>query len=193
MPSIGRSGAPGDRRVRRSRGRRVLVLRCVVWRTRGPGPSVGARPGGRAGPRRRGDTRRRTPSCTRRSRCRTGGGRAAARRGERAGRRSGGRSSQHTGGSWPRPPGCGGDGARAGARRRLRDGRRRRRRPRPPHHGAAAGRRPVARRPRRGRADVADRLPAGTRRSYDDFTRCARCGHVFWRGAHAERLDALLA
>lgn len=43
------------------------------------------------------------------------------------------------------------------------------------------------------KADVDDRLPAGTRRSYDDFTRCARCGHVFWRGAHAERLEALVA
>ncbi|MGY1601901.1 Mut7-C RNAse domain-containing protein [Geodermatophilus sp. SYSU D00815] len=41
--------------------------------------------------------------------------------------------------------------------------------------------------------EVADRLPAGTRRTYDDFSRCTACGRVYWRGAHARRIDALIA
>jgi len=43
------------------------------------------------------------------------------------------------------------------------------------------------------KAEVADRLPPGTRRSYDDFSRCAACGRVYWRGAHARRIDAIVA
>jgi uncharacterized protein with PIN domain len=39
---------------------------------------------------------------------------------------------------------------------------------------------------------VQDRLPAGTRRTFDQFSRCAGCGQLFWRGAHAARIDALL-
>lgn len=41
--------------------------------------------------------------------------------------------------------------------------------------------------------EVAALLEPGTRRSYDDFSRCARCGRVYWRGAHARRIDALVA
>ena len=40
------------------------------------------------------------------------------------------------------------------------------------------------------KATVADLLPAGTRRTYDDFARCAGCGRPFWRGAHGPGLDA---
>jgi uncharacterized protein len=40
--------------------------------------------------------------------------------------------------------------------------------------------------------DVADLLEPGTRRSYADFSRCASCGRVYWRGAHARRIDALV-
>ncbi|HEX5741305.1 MAG TPA: Mut7-C RNAse domain-containing protein, partial [Pilimelia sp.] len=36
-------------------------------------------------------------------------------------------------------------------------------------------------------------LPPGTRRSYVEFSRCADCARVYWRGAHARRLDALVA
>lgn len=43
------------------------------------------------------------------------------------------------------------------------------------------------------KAEVEHLLLAGTRRSYDDFSRCACCGKVYWRGAHAARLDAMLA
>jgi uncharacterized protein with PIN domain len=43
------------------------------------------------------------------------------------------------------------------------------------------------------KADVVDRLPPGTRRRYDDFRLCATCGRVYWRGAHAQRLDRILA
>ena len=36
-------------------------------------------------------------------------------------------------------------------------------------------------------------LPEGTRRSYTEFSRCAACGRPYWRGAHAERLEAIVA
>jgi uncharacterized protein len=42
------------------------------------------------------------------------------------------------------------------------------------------------------KAEVADRLEPGTRRSYDEFSRCTTCGRVYWRGAHAPRIDALI-
>jgi uncharacterized protein len=42
------------------------------------------------------------------------------------------------------------------------------------------------------KAEVADRLEPGTRRSYDEFSRCTACGRVYWRGAHAPRIDALI-
>jgi uncharacterized protein with PIN domain len=50
-----------------------------------------------------------------------------------------------------------------------------------------AGLEPVA------KADVADRLPPGTRRTFDDFSRCPACGRVYWHGAHARRIDELIA
>lgn len=43
------------------------------------------------------------------------------------------------------------------------------------------------------KADVTDRIPPGTRRRYDDFRVCTACGRVYWRGAHAQRLDRILA
>ena len=43
------------------------------------------------------------------------------------------------------------------------------------------------------KAEVADRLPPGTRRTFDDFSRCPACGRVYWRGAHARRIEALIA
>jgi len=33
----------------------------------------------------------------------------------------------------------------------------------------------------------------GTRRTATRFTRCLGCGRVYWRGAHARRLDDLIA
>jgi uncharacterized protein with PIN domain len=39
---------------------------------------------------------------------------------------------------------------------------------------------------------VAHLLEAGTLRSYTGFSRCAGCGRVYWRGAHARRLDAVV-
>jgi uncharacterized protein len=36
-------------------------------------------------------------------------------------------------------------------------------------------------------------LEVGTRRSVDQFSRCPRCFQVYWRGAHAEQLDAIVA
>ncbi|TFV55906.1 hypothetical protein E4P41_16465 [Geodermatophilus sp. DF01-2] len=43
------------------------------------------------------------------------------------------------------------------------------------------------------KAEVADRLPPGTRRSYDEFSRCPACRRIYWRGAHAHRIDRLIA
>ena len=40
--------------------------------------------------------------------------------------------------------------------------------------------------------EVADQLEPGTRRTVEEFSRCTRCGRVYWRGAHAARIDALL-
>ncbi|MDQ4058793.1 MAG: Mut7-C ubiquitin/RNAse domain-containing protein [Actinomycetota bacterium] len=40
--------------------------------------------------------------------------------------------------------------------------------------------------------DVIDELEPGTARCYDEFLRCSGCGGVYWRGAHYERLLALV-
>lgn len=42
------------------------------------------------------------------------------------------------------------------------------------------------------KSEIQDRLPAGTRRCYDTFRRCGDCGRLYWRGAHAERLAAIV-
>ena len=43
------------------------------------------------------------------------------------------------------------------------------------------------------KAEVAEFLQPGTRRSFDEFSRCTACGRVYWRGAHARRIDAFIA
>jgi uncharacterized protein len=43
------------------------------------------------------------------------------------------------------------------------------------------------------KAEVAHLLQPGTRRTVEEFSRCTRCRRVYWRGAHARRIDALLA
>lgn len=40
---------------------------------------------------------------------------------------------------------------------------------------------------------VEDLLQPGTRRTYEDFSRCRTCGRVYWRGAHSEHLAAIVA
>jgi hypothetical protein len=40
--------------------------------------------------------------------------------------------------------------------------------------------------------EVEHLLLPGTRRSYDSFARCQSCGRIYWRGAHAARLAALV-
>jgi uncharacterized protein len=42
------------------------------------------------------------------------------------------------------------------------------------------------------KAAVAGRLEPGTRRTQEVFHRCSGCGKVYWRGAHAARLEALV-
>jgi uncharacterized protein len=36
-------------------------------------------------------------------------------------------------------------------------------------------------------------LRPGTRRTYQAFSRCGRCGQVYWHGAHSRRLEAIIA
>lgn len=43
------------------------------------------------------------------------------------------------------------------------------------------------------KSEVADELLPGTRRTYQEFSRCAGCARVYWRGAHASRLDRMVA
>lgn len=40
---------------------------------------------------------------------------------------------------------------------------------------------------------IAHRLPPRTRRFYDDFRTCPDCGRHYWRGAHHERLERIVA
>ncbi|MEU0025408.1 Mut7-C RNAse domain-containing protein [Streptomyces sp. NPDC006335] len=40
---------------------------------------------------------------------------------------------------------------------------------------------------------VADRLEGGTERSYDVFAQCEECGRAYWKGAHHEQLEAIVA
>ena len=40
---------------------------------------------------------------------------------------------------------------------------------------------------------VLDRLEPLTRRYYDEFSRCSACSHIYWKGSHHERLQALVA
>jgi uncharacterized protein len=42
------------------------------------------------------------------------------------------------------------------------------------------------------KAGVERLLEPGTRRTYQDFSRCAGCGRVYWRGAHSTRLEEVV-
>jgi len=42
------------------------------------------------------------------------------------------------------------------------------------------------------KTEVDPLLQPGTRRTYDSFARCADCGHVYWRGAHSQQLEAIV-
>jgi uncharacterized protein with PIN domain len=42
------------------------------------------------------------------------------------------------------------------------------------------------------KSEVDTQLLEGTRRCYETFRRCHECGHVYWRGAHADRLRAIV-
>ena len=42
------------------------------------------------------------------------------------------------------------------------------------------------------KAQVLDRLQPGTRRTQEQFRQCEVCERVYWRGAHARRLDELV-
>lgn len=43
-----------------------------------------------------------------------------------------------------------------------------------------------------GLNDVQHLLQPGTRRTYQEFARCAECGRAYWRGAHRVRLEAIV-
>jgi uncharacterized protein with PIN domain len=40
--------------------------------------------------------------------------------------------------------------------------------------------------------EVADQLKHGTQRSYDVFAQCTACGRAYWKGAHHEKLVAIV-
>jgi uncharacterized protein with PIN domain len=40
--------------------------------------------------------------------------------------------------------------------------------------------------------EVQHLLEPGTRRTYAEFSRCQACGRPYWRGAHAQRLNAII-
>ncbi|MFK4144140.1 Mut7-C RNAse domain-containing protein [Streptomyces sp. NPDC004065] len=40
--------------------------------------------------------------------------------------------------------------------------------------------------------EVADRLEQGTHRTYDVFAQCRDCGRAYWKGAHHEKLEAIV-
>ena len=40
--------------------------------------------------------------------------------------------------------------------------------------------------------EVAGEVEPGTLRTYREFSRCTRCGRVYWRGAHSRRLEAIV-
>lgn len=44
-----------------------------------------------------------------------------------------------------------------------------------------------------GKEQVAHRLEDGTRRTYDVFAECGDCGRVYWKGAHHDQLEAIVA
>ncbi|SNX63668.1 hypothetical protein SAMN06272735_5479 [Streptomyces sp. TLI_55] len=41
--------------------------------------------------------------------------------------------------------------------------------------------------------EVADQLAGGTHRAYDVFAQCTDCGRAYWKGAHHEQLEAIVA
>jgi uncharacterized protein with PIN domain len=42
------------------------------------------------------------------------------------------------------------------------------------------------------KAEVADQLEPLTRRYYDEFSRCAGCGQIYWRGSHFARMNTFI-
>ena len=42
------------------------------------------------------------------------------------------------------------------------------------------------------KAEIIDLLPPKTREYYDEFHRCAGCGHIYWKGLHYERMQQFI-
>lgn len=42
------------------------------------------------------------------------------------------------------------------------------------------------------KAEIRDRLPPRTRRYYDRFWLCSRCGRIYWKGSHYHRMQAMV-
>ncbi|GAA4497844.1 Mut7-C RNAse domain-containing protein [Actinoallomurus oryzae] len=42
------------------------------------------------------------------------------------------------------------------------------------------------------KAEIEHRLEPGTRRCHDEFARCQTCDRLYWKGAHRERLQAIV-
>jgi len=43
------------------------------------------------------------------------------------------------------------------------------------------------------KADILDQLEPGTRKYFDDFSRCESCGKIYWKGSHHDRMLNLAA
>ncbi|MGB3312275.1 MAG: Mut7-C RNAse domain-containing protein [Nodosilinea sp.] len=43
------------------------------------------------------------------------------------------------------------------------------------------------------KAEIGDRIPPLTRLHYDEFARCQSCGQIYWKGAHYDRIQQLVA
>lgn len=42
------------------------------------------------------------------------------------------------------------------------------------------------------KGEVAEALPPKTRRHFDAFYRCTRCGRVYWKGSHYQRMQRFI-
>jgi uncharacterized protein with PIN domain len=42
------------------------------------------------------------------------------------------------------------------------------------------------------KSEIIDQLEPGTRKYFNEFSRCERCGKIYWKGSHHERMQVLL-
>ncbi len=42
------------------------------------------------------------------------------------------------------------------------------------------------------KSEIMDRLEPGTKKYFNDFSRCENCGKIYWKGSHHNRMDTLI-